>query len=141
MEYVCHDRSIIMQYISLLFTRPDASSLLPTDTGVGYKQPKARLGRNKVRSWKWTSFTNPARNVSLFNTLFVFCCCPLGTYVHTYVHTYVCVHVYAYILMYVHTYICMYVNKIVSRFLSEGSKGDIGPLENFGPLKICEVHL
>lgn len=39
----------------------DAPPLLPTDTGAGYKQAKARLGMKKVRRWEWTPFVNPAR--------------------------------------------------------------------------------
>ncbi|XP_053687754.1 DNA methyltransferase 1-associated protein 1 [Sabethes cyaneus] len=39
----------------------DASPLLPTDTGTGYKQAKARLGMKKVRRWEWAPFMNPAR--------------------------------------------------------------------------------
>ncbi|KAG4077283.1 hypothetical protein HA402_009912 [Bradysia odoriphaga] len=39
----------------------DAPPLLPTDTGAGYKQVKARLGMKKVRKWEWEPFTNPAR--------------------------------------------------------------------------------
>ncbi|XP_003425537.1 DNA methyltransferase 1-associated protein 1 [Nasonia vitripennis] len=39
----------------------DVPPLFPTDTGKGYKQMKAKLGMKKVRSWKWTPFTNPAR--------------------------------------------------------------------------------
>ena len=39
----------------------DAPPLLPTDTGAGYKQVKARLGMKKVRKWEWAPFTNPAR--------------------------------------------------------------------------------
>lgn len=39
----------------------DAPPLLPTDTGAGYKQAKARLGMKKVRHWEWTPFVNPAR--------------------------------------------------------------------------------
>ncbi|XP_063700040.1 DNA methyltransferase 1-associated protein 1 [Culicoides brevitarsis] len=39
----------------------DAPPLLPTDTGLGYKQNKARLGMKKVRKWEWAPFTNPAR--------------------------------------------------------------------------------
>ena len=42
----------------------NASSLIPTDTGCGYRQPRARLGRKQVRPWKWMPFTNPARGVS-----------------------------------------------------------------------------
>ena len=42
----------------------NASSLIPTDTGCGYRQPRARLGRKQVRPWKWMQFTNPAREVS-----------------------------------------------------------------------------
>ena len=41
----------------------NASSIVATDTGSGYRQPRARLGHNRVRSWKWVSFTNPARKV------------------------------------------------------------------------------
>ncbi len=40
-----------------------SSSLIATDTGCGYRQPKARLGRKHVRPWKWMPFTNPARTV------------------------------------------------------------------------------
>ncbi|XP_066584422.1 DNA methyltransferase 1-associated protein 1 isoform X2 [Prorops nasuta] len=39
----------------------DVPPLFPTDTGKGYKQAKAKLGMKKVRPWKWTPFTNPAR--------------------------------------------------------------------------------
>jgi len=39
----------------------DAPPLLPTDTGLGYKQTKARLGMKKVRKWEWATFSNPAR--------------------------------------------------------------------------------
>ena len=42
---------------------PSAPSLVPTDTGCGYRQPKARLGRKHVRPWKWMPFTNIARTV------------------------------------------------------------------------------
>lgn len=40
----------------------DVPPMFPTDTGKGYKQTKAKLGMRKVRSWKWTPFTNPARS-------------------------------------------------------------------------------
>lgn len=40
----------------------DVPPLFPTDTGKGYKQVKAKLGMRKVRPWKWTPFTNPARS-------------------------------------------------------------------------------
>lgn len=43
----------------------NASSLIPTDTGCGYRQPRARLGRKQVRPWKWMPFTNPARTDDL----------------------------------------------------------------------------
>ncbi|XP_063971892.1 DNA methyltransferase 1-associated protein 1 [Diachasmimorpha longicaudata] len=39
----------------------DVPPLFPTDTGKGYKQVRAKLGMKKVRNWKWTPFTNPAR--------------------------------------------------------------------------------
>lgn len=39
----------------------NSTSLIPTDTGCGYRQPRARLGRKQVRPWKWMPFTNPAR--------------------------------------------------------------------------------
>ena len=44
--------------------RPSSPSLIPTDVGTGYRQPKARLGRKHVRPWKWMPFTNEARAVS-----------------------------------------------------------------------------
>ncbi|CAD6227817.1 GSCOCG00006275001-RA-CDS [Cotesia congregata] len=39
----------------------DVPPIFPTDTGKGYKQARAKLGMKKVRQWKWTPFTNPAR--------------------------------------------------------------------------------
>lgn len=39
----------------------DAPPIIPTDTNQGYKQMKAKIGRSRVRPWKWMSFTNPAR--------------------------------------------------------------------------------
>ncbi|XP_043281115.1 DNA methyltransferase 1-associated protein 1 isoform X2 [Venturia canescens] len=39
----------------------DVPPIYPTDTGTGYKQVRAKLGMKKVRPWKWTPFTNPAR--------------------------------------------------------------------------------
>ena len=61
-----------------MFSEP---SLMPTDTGSGYRQPKARLGRKHVRPWKWMTFTNSARNVGIIykeckkiNALLLFVC-------------------------------------------------------------------
>lgn len=48
-------------YALLCVDRKDVPPLLPTDTGIGYKHEKAKLGMRKVRPWKWTPFTNPAR--------------------------------------------------------------------------------
>ncbi|ESO12570.1 hypothetical protein HELRODRAFT_62417 [Helobdella robusta] len=46
----------------LLWTdNKDAAPLFPTDSTLTYKQPKAKIGRSKVRPWKWMPFTNPAR--------------------------------------------------------------------------------
>ncbi|XP_064626740.1 DNA methyltransferase 1-associated protein 1-like isoform X2 [Lineus longissimus] len=39
----------------------DAPPIMPTDTNQGYKQMKAKIGRSRVRPWKWMPFTNPAR--------------------------------------------------------------------------------
>ncbi|KAL4715342.1 hypothetical protein ACJJTC_015113 [Scirpophaga incertulas] len=39
----------------------DLPPLMPTDTGKGYKQTKAKLGMRKVRKWMWAPFINPAR--------------------------------------------------------------------------------
>jgi DNA methyltransferase 1-associated protein 1 len=51
------------EVFALLYTdNKDAAPLMPTDTGTGYKQVKARLGMKNVRKWAWTPFTNPARN-------------------------------------------------------------------------------
>ena len=41
-----------------------STSLIPTDSGSGYRHPKARLGRKHVRPWKWMPFTNSAREVN-----------------------------------------------------------------------------
>ncbi|XP_046751997.1 DNA methyltransferase 1-associated protein 1 [Diprion similis] len=48
-------------YALLYKDNNDVPPLFPTDTGKGYKQTKAKLGMRKVRPWKWTPFTNPAR--------------------------------------------------------------------------------
>ena len=40
----------------------DVPPLFPTDTGKGYSKVKAKLGMKRVRPWKWTPFTNPARS-------------------------------------------------------------------------------
>lgn len=46
----------------------DAPPIFPTDTSLGYKQMKARIGQSKVRPWKWTPFINPARkDGAIFN--------------------------------------------------------------------------
>lgn len=46
----------------LLWTdNKDAPPIFPTDSNLGYKQMKAKIGRSKVRPWRWTPFTNPAR--------------------------------------------------------------------------------
>jgi len=45
--------------------RRDPPTLAPTDTGVGYRQPKAKIGRSRVRQWIWMPFTNPARTDNL----------------------------------------------------------------------------
>ncbi|XP_019858517.1 PREDICTED: DNA methyltransferase 1-associated protein 1-like [Amphimedon queenslandica] len=42
-----------------------STSLIPTDSGSGYRHPKARLGRKHVRPWKWMPFTNSAREDEL----------------------------------------------------------------------------
>ncbi|XP_074642063.1 DNA methyltransferase 1-associated protein 1-like [Tubulanus polymorphus] len=40
----------------------DLPPIIPTDSPQsGYKQMKAKIGRSKVRPWKWMPFTNPAR--------------------------------------------------------------------------------
>ncbi|CAH1772728.1 unnamed protein product [Owenia fusiformis] len=39
----------------------DAPPIIPTDTNQGYKQMKAKIGRSRVRPWKWMSFTVPSR--------------------------------------------------------------------------------
>lgn len=39
----------------------DPAPIFPTDSNLGYKQPKAKIGSSKVRPWKWMPFTNPAR--------------------------------------------------------------------------------
>ena len=42
----------------------DSPPIIPTDTSQGYKQMRAKIGRSKVRPWKWMPFTNPARKVN-----------------------------------------------------------------------------
>ena len=63
------------KYVSFLYPLSSLScssvpSLIPTDTGCGYRQPKARLGRKHVRPWKWMTFTNPARQVRRDTSLY-----------------------------------------------------------------------
>ncbi|XP_077869668.1 DNA methyltransferase 1-associated protein 1-like, partial [Saccoglossus kowalevskii] len=48
-------------YALLYSDNKDAPPLIPSDTSQGYKQMKAKLGRSKVRPWKWMPFTNSAR--------------------------------------------------------------------------------
>ncbi|CAG5864587.1 unnamed protein product [Menidia menidia] len=48
-------------YALLYSDKKDAPPLLPSDTTQGYRTVKAKLGCKKVRPWKWTPFTNPAR--------------------------------------------------------------------------------
>lgn len=48
-------------YALLYNDNKDAPPLMPTDTSLGYKQNKARLGMRKVRKWEWAPFKNPAR--------------------------------------------------------------------------------
>ena len=52
-------------FVLSLFGR-DPPPLIQTDSNQGYKQLKAKLGRNHVRPWKWMAFTNPARKVSIY---------------------------------------------------------------------------
>ena len=46
----------------------DPPMLQPTDTTC-YKQPKAKIGRSRVRPWALLGFTNPSRsdNLKLFH--------------------------------------------------------------------------
>jgi len=55
--------SLLLLLLYLLAYSSAAHSLIPTDSGCGYRQPKARLGRKHVRPWKRVAFTNPAREV------------------------------------------------------------------------------
>ncbi|XP_070563025.1 DNA methyltransferase 1-associated protein 1-like [Ptychodera flava] len=48
-------------YALLYSDNKDGPPLIPSDSCQGYKQMKAKLGRSKVRPWKWMPFTNPAR--------------------------------------------------------------------------------
>ncbi|XP_013790926.1 DNA methyltransferase 1-associated protein 1-like [Limulus polyphemus] len=48
-------------YALLYYDNKDPPPLLPSDTGQGYKQVKAKLGLKKVRPWRWLSFSNSAR--------------------------------------------------------------------------------
>ncbi|XP_067119245.1 DNA methyltransferase 1-associated protein 1 isoform X2 [Centruroides vittatus] len=48
-------------YALLYSDNRDAPPILPSDTGQGYKQIKAKLGLKTVRSWRWMQFSNPAR--------------------------------------------------------------------------------
>lgn len=52
-----HDHHNTNQWI---YSR-DSPPLATSDTTQGYKQLKAKLGRKHVRTWRWVSFTNPAR--------------------------------------------------------------------------------
>ena len=62
--------TLIIYGVLLYYHHSSGSSIVATDTGSGYRQPRARLGHNRVRSWKLVSFTNPARKV---------CCCYIST--------------------------------------------------------------
>eukprot|EP00795_Rhopilema_esculentum_P004303 gene4303-20503_t len=52
-------------YALLYSDQRDPSSMTPSDTGRGYKQVKAKIGRSKVRSWQWEAFKNPSRKDDL----------------------------------------------------------------------------
>ncbi|XP_019858428.1 PREDICTED: DNA methyltransferase 1-associated protein 1-like [Amphimedon queenslandica] len=41
------------------------TSLIPTDSGSGYRHSKARLGRKHVRPWKWMPFTIQPEKMSV----------------------------------------------------------------------------
>lgn len=50
------------ELFALLYSdKKDAPPILPTSSGQGYKQMKAKLGMKRVRPWRWMAFTNPAR--------------------------------------------------------------------------------
>ena len=49
---------------SLFCFSRDPPMLQPTDTTC-YKQPKAKIGRSRVRPWAWMEFSNPARSDGL----------------------------------------------------------------------------
>ena len=61
--FLLHPHSVSFSLHTHTHTHSNCPSLIPTDTGCGYRQPKARLGRKHVRPWKWMPFTNPARQV------------------------------------------------------------------------------
>ena len=43
----------------------DPSTITPSDSGQGYKQVKAKIGRSKVRPWQLEPFKNPSRSDDL----------------------------------------------------------------------------
>ncbi|XP_043208294.1 DNA methyltransferase 1-associated protein 1-like isoform X2 [Amphibalanus amphitrite] len=50
-------------YALLYSDNKEHPPLFPTeDVNKGYKQTKAKLGMRRVRPWRWTPFTNPARS-------------------------------------------------------------------------------
>lgn len=65
---LCWQKRQVIHYVLLYWpltshSSTSAHALVPTDSGCGYRQPRARLGRNHVRAWKWMPFTNSARQV------------------------------------------------------------------------------
>jgi len=52
-------------YALLYSDQRDPSSITPSDSGHGYKQVKAKIGRSKVRPWQLEAFKNPSRNDDL----------------------------------------------------------------------------
>ena len=50
---------------SFIYKYRDPSSITPSDSGHGYKQVKAKIGRSKVRPWQLEAFKNPSRNDDL----------------------------------------------------------------------------
>ena len=54
--------SLLTSYVTCYYSC--STSLIPTDSGSGYKYPKARLDKKHIRPWKWVPFSNSAREVS-----------------------------------------------------------------------------
>uniref|UniRef100_A0A1X7UUI0 Uncharacterized protein n=1 Tax=Amphimedon queenslandica TaxID=400682 RepID=A0A1X7UUI0_AMPQE len=57
--HACRVSQLVPGSVHCVHITPNGGSthLIQTDSGLGYRHPKARLGRKHIRPWKWMPFT------------------------------------------------------------------------------------